>query len=465
MLQYIVLATAWNILGGYCGYVNFGSAGFFALGAYTSIFLYTVGQQIDESCPISAGVMHAIFPLPVPVLIIVGGAVAGLVGLGMGYLTLRLRGVFFAIATLALAVVLETFIVNWAFVGGSRGAYVIPPETIPVFGPYIQYLFVLMLVLVIVALTTARLIERSRLGFGFATIRDDELAAEASGVPTLKLKLIATVVSGALMGMAGAPFPFYIGYVEPDSAFNLSYAVNSIAMPMIGGTTSWVGPMVGALLLGTLQQVATVTISSAANLLIVGLLLIGFVIVAPNGIVGLWQDWIAQEAEVMSAPLLQVDQVEQAFRRLRRARRRRSRGRRRRARRPDRPERLRQEHAGQLHLRHVAQRNRQRDLRRRDHRRPGRASAHAPRPRPQLPAAAAVHQPDRRRKYPRAAALYRERAAGPPSFGMRARRRAARNCSSWWRSTPRRRNIRATSPRSRCASSSSRAPWRPSRNC
>ncbi len=292
VLQYIVLATAWNILGGYCGYVNFGSAGFFALGAYTSIFFYTVAQQIDDIFPEwLAGAMHAILPLPVPLLIVIGGGVAGLVGLGMGYLTLRLRGVFFAIGTLALAVVLETFIVNWSFVGGSRGAYVIPPENIPVFGPYIQYLFVLMLILVIVALTTARLIERSRLGYGFATIRDDELAAEASGVPTLKLKLIATVVSGALMGMAGAPFPFYIGYVEPDSAFNLSYAVNSIAMPMIGGTTSWVGPMIGALLLGTLQQVATVTISSAANLLIVGLLLIGFVIVAPNGIVGLWQDW------------------------------------------------------------------------------------------------------------------------------------------------------------------------------
>jgi branched-chain amino acid transport system permease protein len=298
VLQYIVLATAWNILGGYCGYVNFGSAGFFALGAYSSIFLYAVGQQIDDIAPeFLAGAMHAILPLPVPVLIVVGGAVAGLVGLGMGYLTLRLRGVFFAIGTLALAVVLETFIVNWSFVGGSRGAYVIPPEKIPVFGPYIQYLFVLMLVLAIIALTTARLIEHSRLGIGFATIRDDELAAEACGVPTLKLKLIATVVSGTLMGMAGAPFPFYIGYVEPDSAFNLSYAVNSIAMPMIGGTTSWVGPMVGALLLGTLQQVATVTISSAANLLIVGLLLIGFVIVAPNGIVGLWQSWTRKRAK------------------------------------------------------------------------------------------------------------------------------------------------------------------------
>jgi branched-chain amino acid transport system permease protein len=295
VLQFIVLSTAWNILGGYCGYVNFGSAGFFALGAYSSVCLYTIGQSLEELFPESlVAPMQLIFPLPLPVMIIVGGIVAGLVGLGAGYLTLRLRGVFFAIATLALAVVLETFIVNWSFVGGSRGAYVIPPNEILFFGPYIQYLFVLMLVLVIISLTCARLIERSRLGYGFATIRDDELAAEACGVPTLRLKLIATVLSGALMGMSGAPFPFYIGYIEPGSAFDLSYAVNSIAMPMIGGTTSWAGPLIGAVLLGTLQQVATVTISSAVNLLIVGLLLIGFVIVAPNGIVGLWQKWVSR---------------------------------------------------------------------------------------------------------------------------------------------------------------------------
>jgi len=108
-------------------------------------------------------------------------------------------------------------------------------------------------------------------------------------VPTLKLKLIATTLSGALMGMAGAPFPYYIGYLQPSSAFALEYAVNAIAMPMIGGTTSWVGPLVGALLLGTLQQITTVTISSAVNLLIVGMLLVGFVIIAPNGLIGLWR--------------------------------------------------------------------------------------------------------------------------------------------------------------------------------
>ncbi len=271
VLQYVVLSTAWNILGGYCGYVNFGSAAFFALGAYSTVFF------------------HKFFPLPIPVLVLTAGLICGLVGFGTGYLTLRLRGAFFSIATLALAVVLQTLVVNWNYVGGSRGAYVIRPNEIAIIGSYVQYLFLIMLALAVGALTAARAIERSWLGFGFATIRDDELAAEASGVPTLKLKLIATALSGAIMGMAGAPFPYYSGYLEPSSAFGLPYAVNSIAMPMIGGTTSWVGPLIGALLLGTLQQIATVTISSAVNLLLVGLLLVGFVIIAPNGIVGLVQ--------------------------------------------------------------------------------------------------------------------------------------------------------------------------------
>jgi branched-chain amino acid transport system permease protein len=269
VLQYVVLSTAWNILGGYCGYVNFGSAAFFALGAYSTV------------------AMHKLAPVPIPVLVVIGGLVSGVVGFGMGYLTLRLRGAFFAIATLALAVVLQTLIVNWDFVGGSRGAYIVRPEAIAPFGSYIKYLFLIMMLLAVGAITVARLIERSRLGYGFATIRDDELAAEACGVPTLTLKLIATTISGGLMGMAGAPFPYYIGFLQPSSAFGLDYAVNSIAMPLIGGTTSWVGPLIGAILLGSLQQIATVTISSAVNLLIVGFLLVGFVIVAPNGIVGL----------------------------------------------------------------------------------------------------------------------------------------------------------------------------------
>ena len=271
VLQFIVLATAWNILGGYTGYVN------------------SARRRSSPPAPTSV-FFHKFYPLPIPVLIVLGAIVSGLIGLGMGYLTLRLRGAFFAIATLALAVVLQTLIVNWNYVGGARGAYVIRPESVPLIGNYINYLFLIMLALAVIAITIARAIERSQLGYGFATIRDDELAAEASGVPTLKLKLVATTLSGALMGMAGAPFPYYIGYLQPASAFALDYAVNSIAMPMIGGTSSWIGPLIGAILVATLQQWATVSISSELSLLIVGLLLVAFVIIAPNGIVGLVQD-------------------------------------------------------------------------------------------------------------------------------------------------------------------------------
>ena len=268
VLQFVVLSTAWNILGGYTGYVNFGTAGFFAIGAYTAV------------------VLHKLWGPPVPVLILVGGVISGVVGLAMGYLTRRLRGVYFAIATLALAIVLETLITNWDYVGGSRGVYIIRPATAPIIGSYIQYLFLLMLVLAGIAVATARSIEHSTLGYGLAAIRDDEQAAEAAGVPTLRLKLVATTLSGAFMGMAGAPLPYYVTYLDPASGFNLAYAVDSIAMPLIGGTTMWIGPVIGAVLLGTIQQIATVTISSALNLLIVGLLLVGFVIIAPNGIIG-----------------------------------------------------------------------------------------------------------------------------------------------------------------------------------
>jgi branched-chain amino acid transport system permease protein len=268
ILQYVVIATAWNILGGYGGYVNFGTPAFFALGAYTAVVLIKS--------------MRA----PLPVLIVAGGLIAALLGLGIGYLTLRLRGTFFSIATLALSVVLQTMIINWEYVGGSRGISVIRPSG-PPFGNYVVFLFTVMLLLAVIAVVTARFIERSWIGRGLVALRDNEEAAECMGVPTLRLKLFATTVSGFLLGVAGAPFPYYVTFVEPNSAFALDYAVNALAMPMIGGTTSWLGPIIGAVLLGTAQQLATVTISSELNLFIVGVVLVAFVVLAPEGILGL----------------------------------------------------------------------------------------------------------------------------------------------------------------------------------
>ncbi|MDB5557585.1 MAG: branched-chain amino acid transporter permease, partial [Enterovirga sp.] len=126
IVQYVVLASAWNILGGYAGYVNFGTAGFFAVGAYTTVVLHKLGQP------------------PLVVSMILAGLVTGVLGLLTGYLTLRLRGVFFSIATLALAVVLQTLIVNWSFVGGARGVYLIRPEVSAPFSSYVQMLLIAM---------------------------------------------------------------------------------------------------------------------------------------------------------------------------------------------------------------------------------------------------------------------------------------------------------------------------------
>ena len=268
VLQGTLMAVAWNVLGGFTGYVNFGSAGFFAMGAYTTVAL------------------HKAFGLPLPVMIAAAGAVGGLVGLGLGYLTLRLKGVFFAIATLAMAIVIETCVNNWAFVGGAKGSYILTPDTHLWFKSYVQMLFMVMLVLTLAAIAISRTLNASRLGRGLAAIRDDEVAAECSGVPTLRLKLVSATLMGAMMGVAGAPFPFFVTFVDPVSAFNLFIAVNAIAMPMIGGTSHWIGPVIGALLVGGTQEVVKVTVSSELNVLIVGVMLVVFITLAPQGIVG-----------------------------------------------------------------------------------------------------------------------------------------------------------------------------------
>ncbi|NJM91662.1 MAG: hypothetical protein HC861_02490 [Rhodospirillaceae bacterium] len=125
-------------------------------------------------------------------------------------------------------------------------------------------------------------------------MRDDEVAAECMGVPHAAPQADFDHGHGALMGVAGAPYPFFVTYVDPQSAFSLTIAVNAIAMPMIGGTAFWYGPVVGALLLGTAQEILSVTISSELNVFLVGAVLVGFVILAPRGLIGLVNDMRAK---------------------------------------------------------------------------------------------------------------------------------------------------------------------------
>jgi len=271
VIQFVVLATAWNILGGYAGYVNFGTGAFFGVGAYIAVMLIK-----------SMGA-------PLAVQILVAAAVGGLLGFGAGLLTLRLRGIFFSIATVAVAIILETAVINWRYVGGATGIQILKPPVMEPFDSYAKMIFVVIVLLAIVAVAIARYIETSWLGRGLRAIRDSEEAAECAGVPTLKLKLAACAISGALMSAAGAPLAMYQSFVEPASAFNLTYSVAALAMPIIGGTSHWIGPVVGAILLGTVQQVVTVTVSGELNVMVVGVLLVLFVVAAPEGIVGLAQ--------------------------------------------------------------------------------------------------------------------------------------------------------------------------------
>ena len=286
MLQYVVIATGWNILGGYAGYVNFGGAAFVGLGAYTAVFLDHTGVaslwlQIATAAVVGAGF-----------------------GLAMGYLTLRIQGVYFSIATLAFTVVVNTVIVNWSFVGGARGTTVPPPPMPSWFPDTTSYLCFVMLILSAVSITAARAIERSYVGRGLAALRADEQAAACAGVATLRLKLLAAAVSGAVLAMAGAPSPYYTSYINPEAAFSIDYALNALAMPLIGGTGHWSGPVIGAVLLSAVEQAATVTIPSEVNLLIVGLVLIGFVVAAPGGLLALRRPAVAlaRRLRVPAAP-------------------------------------------------------------------------------------------------------------------------------------------------------------------
>ena len=271
ILQFIVLAVAWSILGGYAGYVNFGTSAFFGVGVYTAVFLFKATGA------------------PLAVQIAAAAIVGALLGFAVGLVTLRMQGIYFSIATIAMTIIIETTVTNWRYVGGAAGIQLQRPPVMPLFDTYVQMLFFVQALLVVLAVTIARYMQISWMGRGLQALKDDELAAECTGVPTLRLKVMACVISGALMCAAGAPAAMYLQYADPSSAFNLNYSVSVLAMSLIGGTAHWAGPVIGAVLLGSTQQLLAVTISSEVNVLVLGIMLVLFVVAAPEGLIGLFR--------------------------------------------------------------------------------------------------------------------------------------------------------------------------------
>src|SRR4029453_11629365 len=162
ILQFIALAVAWSILGGYAGYVNFGTSAFFGVGVYTAVFLTKA------------------FGAPLLVQIATAAAIGALMGFALGLLTLRMQGIFFSIATIALTIIIEQTVMNWRFVGGGAGIQIARPPVTPPFDNYVEMLFFVQAGLVVAAGAVAAVLHHSWIGRGLQALKDDELAAECS---------------------------------------------------------------------------------------------------------------------------------------------------------------------------------------------------------------------------------------------------------------------------------------------
>ena len=274
ILFFAYLGTCWNILGGYAGQFSFGHAAFFGLGAYTStLLLLRLGLT--------------------PWLgMLAGGALAAAFGLFEGYLSFRygLRGPYFSLVTLAFAEMLRVVAVNWKAVGSSLGL-VVPSGSSPVqflFAGKLPYYYVI-LAMTLVALAITRLIERSRMGYALAAIRENEDAAEASGVNALATKLSAMVVSSFLTALGGTFYAQYFAYIDPSLTFGPAISIQGLLPAIVGGAGTVVGPLLGSFVLTPISELTRAVLRgrAGADVMLYGLILILVISFLPNGLVGL----------------------------------------------------------------------------------------------------------------------------------------------------------------------------------
>jgi len=276
ILFFAYLGTAWNILGGYAGQFSFGHAAFFGLGAYTSTLLL-----------VRAGVSPWLG-------FWAGGLVAAAFGCFAGYLAFRygLRGPYFALVTLAFAEMLRLIAVNWMGIGGPMGILIpLPPGGDSwwrlQFREKLPYYYVMLGLLALVLWLTRRL-ERSRLGYTLAAIRENEDAAEASGVDTQRAKLAAMALSSFLTALGGTFYAQYFSFVDPTLAFGVPVSVEILLRPIVGGPGTLVGPLLGSLVLTPLSELTRWAIRGrpGVDVMIYGAILVLVITFLPRGLVG-----------------------------------------------------------------------------------------------------------------------------------------------------------------------------------
>jgi branched-chain amino acid transport system permease protein len=282
ILMWGAVSAAWNLAGGYAGQVSLGHSAFFGIGAYAAALLAT---RFNQSPWLG---------------MLAGAVVATLAGLVIGYLSNRLKGPYFALATIAFSQVLLILASRWrAFTSGSEG---IPVPFRPGFATlgftgkaawvYLVWALALLIFL------AERYLEVSRVGYRLAGVREDEDAAEALGIPSRRLKVIAVALSAALTSVCGTLWAQYVGFVDPFYVFSVDLSIRFALNAIIGGIGTAMGPFVGSLLITTLETYLRATFSGIHGslvgiyLVIYGCLLIVLVRFVPQGFVG----WLAERA-------------------------------------------------------------------------------------------------------------------------------------------------------------------------
>ncbi|MBI5275917.1 MAG: branched-chain amino acid ABC transporter ATP-binding protein/permease [Burkholderiales bacterium] len=276
VFYWVVLATSWNILSGYAGYFSFGHGAFHGAGLYTAATLaVTFGWAFLWTLPIAA-------------------LVAALIGVGVGAVAFRVKGVrgeLFALLTLAVTFVLATIVGNTRIDGGP-GVY-LNAVPVPKLGPTAtSSLYIMMLAAAAVTLLVSWAVRHSKFGTGLFAIHDDEDAAEVMGVPTYRWKLGALAISCALAGLAGGIHALFVSYVTTSEVFNITVPLTVVLMSILGGTRHWAGPMLGAILITGLLYAFTGGKYAVLGKGVIGAVLVVGILFMPLGVMGL-RRWTA----------------------------------------------------------------------------------------------------------------------------------------------------------------------------
>ncbi len=264
--MYASLASSWNIVGGFAGYLSFGHAAFFGIGGYAT------GLALLHS-----GWSPFITAIPAALL-------AGLFAALVGYPVLRLRGPYFALVTLILTMVVRLVVMNLSWTKAAQGFWL----PFPPFDNWTSraVFYEVMLAILVLTLLVVRWVQYSKLGIGLIMIRNDEEAAQTFGVDATFLKVTAFVLSAALAGLVGGIFAYYRTYVHPNTMFDAYISVTTVLMALFGGRHIWLGPALGAITLSVLSELLTLSIGTEIARVVFGLLLVAVVVTMPDGILG-----------------------------------------------------------------------------------------------------------------------------------------------------------------------------------